>query len=442
MGDAVKSLLSVHSIEVQSRLSVLSNSKLSPSTTPNADPHSTASHSSNKVKQTGKPTSTAKVTHTPQAGKAGGGGVSGGVIAAIVIIILLAAAGAGFLFWRRRRQQNVRTRSGLWLESRSVYEAYSKPPGDSAPSRDSGYVFNGSGRNGVPAEPRPLSVAPPPPAKEKPSEPSNIETASLSRDPLPPSPVHAPRPRTPEPSADPYAQVQGMLAHPHHIRPDSGPMILYSTPRQDDYYGGDKAQPNVLQLPAVSTQSVVGASASSFPQPNTPTSLKHAPPMPVPVPEPVPTPPSPTTPATPQNRSPSIQSRVSSPAPPIFQTAPSSPAVPTMPPTVVSNSNDNRNLYFVIRTYVPTMLDELRVSVGDRVVVVNKFDDGWAYCEKVDDPDGAAGVIPLECLDRSSNLSPRSAISPVPSLTSDPRLSNTRFSSFHVDFDPANANRV
>lgn len=54
-----------------------------------------------------------------------------------------------------------------------------------------------------------------------------------------------------------------------------------------------------------------------------------------------------------------------------------------------------------MRTYNPTLLDELRVSVGEYVAVVNEFDDGWGYCEKIGDADGAAGVVPLECLDRS-----------------------------------------
>jgi hypothetical protein len=113
----------------------------------------------------------------------------------------------------------------------------------------------------------------------------------------------------------------------------------------------------------------------------------------------------------------------------------------------VRNGDDKgkRTIYAVIRTYAPTLLDELRISVGDRVVVMNEFDDGWAYCEKLGDPDGAAGVVPLECLDRSrSSASPvPSSVSLIPSFApSDPRLSNTRFSSFQIDFDQVNRNRV
>lgn len=69
---------------------------------------------------------------------------------------------------------------------------------------------------------------------------------------------------------------------------------------------------------------------------------------------------------------------------------------------ITQSTSQNRKIYPVIRTYNPTLLDELRISVGEFVVVVNEFDDGWAFCEKVGDPDGAAGVVPLECLDRTN----------------------------------------
>jgi hypothetical protein len=470
MGDAVQSLISVHSLEVESKLSVLSTSTIPKQ--PNGDPHPATptpdpGRSIDKAKPTVKVSSThdPKVTNTSQVGKgnAGGGGVSGGVIAAIVIVILVVAAGAGFLFWRRRRQKTTRARSGVWLESGSAYEASSKPPGDLHRASPSAYMFNGSGQNGVSVEPRPLSIAPPPPAKEeKPESPSEGTTLLNPINPQPPSPAHSPRPRTPESPTGPYTHVRDVLAHSHHVRTDSGPMLLYSTPRQDDYYGGsnnnnNKTQPTVLpQSPLVSTQSIVGVSASSFPEPNTPTSLRNAPPMPVPVPEPVPAPPSPTpTPALQiRTQTPSMHSMhdnrtptpPSSPPPPAYtvQAVPPSPASST-PPLVLNNNKGRREIYSVVRTYVPTLLDELRISVGDRVIVVNEFDDGWGYCEKVGDPDGAAGVVPLECLDRGRNLaSPLPfSVSPVPSLApSDPHLSGARFSSFHVDFDQINNNRV
>lgn len=454
MGDAVQSLISVHSVEVQSKLSVLSNSGSSTTFVgPNASPHASntapsSGPSGTKVKPTVKSSHTTKATNTSQAGK-GGGGVSGGVIAAIVIAILVVAAGAGFLIWRRRRQQNSRARSGLWLESGSGYEASSKPPGEVTGARQSTYMFNGSGQNGVLGESRPISIVPPPPpAKEKAPESPNAGTTLLNPSPQPPSPIHLPRPRTPDPPVNPYAYVQDALAHSHHARTDSGPMVLYSTPRQDNYYGGAETQPSILQqLPLVSKQPVVAAPASSFPEPNTPTSLKDAPPMPVPVPEPVPAPPSPTLPSAPYNRPPSTHNpdpltQISSSPPPPPAPASFSPVAPSPPPIAVNNNIDKPKGHPVIRTYIPTLLDELRISVGDRVVIVNEFDDGWAYCEKVGDADGAAGVVPLECLDRAGSPLPPS-VSPVPSFApSDPRLSNTRFSSFNVDFDQINNNRI
>lgn len=111
---------------------------------------------------------------------------------------------------------------------------------------------------------------------------------------------------------------------------------------------------------------------------------------------------------------------------------------------------------------MPTLLDELRISVGDHVIVANEFDDGWAYCEKFGDPDGAAGVVPVECLDRSRDLASSmidaangrrrashlpspvnsfASLSSAPASPTDPRLS-TRFSSFQVDFEAIGKERI
>ncbi|KAF8627667.1 hypothetical protein AX15_004307 [Amanita polypyramis BW_CC] len=61
------------------------------------------------------------------------------------------------------------------------------------------------------------------------------------------------------------------------------------------------------------------------------------------------------------------------------------------------------------RPFVPTLPDELPVTVGDRVMVLHAFDDGWALVEKVspvDDKNGKTkavnafnqGLIPIDCL--------------------------------------------
>lgn len=50
----------------------------------------------------------------------------------------------------------------------------------------------------------------------------------------------------------------------------------------------------------------------------------------------------------------------------------------------------------VIRcTFVPTLPDELSITTGELVRVVDRFDDGWALCEN---GRGERGMIPQECL--------------------------------------------
>ncbi|EED78625.1 predicted protein [Postia placenta Mad-698-R] len=48
------------------------------------------------------------------------------------------------------------------------------------------------------------------------------------------------------------------------------------------------------------------------------------------------------------------------------------------------------------RPFVPTMDDEMAAAPGERVRMLRRFDDGWAYAEKV--PRGRRGLIPIDCL--------------------------------------------
>ncbi|KIY42939.1 hypothetical protein FISHEDRAFT_25822, partial [Fistulina hepatica ATCC 64428] len=50
----------------------------------------------------------------------------------------------------------------------------------------------------------------------------------------------------------------------------------------------------------------------------------------------------------------------------------------------------------VLYTYVPTLPDELRVTVGDRLHARTAFDDGWCLCVNAQ---GERGMVPMECLD-------------------------------------------
>ncbi|KAK0434032.1 hypothetical protein EV421DRAFT_1993667 [Armillaria borealis] len=57
------------------------------------------------------------------------------------------------------------------------------------------------------------------------------------------------------------------------------------------------------------------------------------------------------------------------------------------------------------RTFVPTLYDELSVAIGDRIRVLEVFDDGWAMVEKIPEGNGKGkevvlepGLIPIDCL--------------------------------------------
>ncbi|KAF9261573.1 hypothetical protein L218DRAFT_930803 [Marasmius fiardii PR-910] len=49
------------------------------------------------------------------------------------------------------------------------------------------------------------------------------------------------------------------------------------------------------------------------------------------------------------------------------------------------------------RPFLPTRDDELAVVAGDRVTIVQVFDDGWVAVRKRD-VEGGPGLIPVDCL--------------------------------------------
>ncbi|EMD39573.1 hypothetical protein CERSUDRAFT_80960 [Gelatoporia subvermispora B] len=48
------------------------------------------------------------------------------------------------------------------------------------------------------------------------------------------------------------------------------------------------------------------------------------------------------------------------------------------------------------RPFVPSLPDEMSATPGERVRMLRRFDDGWAYAEKVDS--GRKGLVPIDCL--------------------------------------------
>ncbi len=73
---------------------------------------------------------------------------------------------------------------------------------------------------------------------------------------------------------------------------------------------------------------------------------------------------------------------------------PESPIIPELSP-----------IETIRRTFVPTLDDELSVAIGDRIRVLEVFDDGWAMVEKIPERNGKGkevvlepGLIPIDCL--------------------------------------------
>jgi len=49
-------------------------------------------------------------------------------------------------------------------------------------------------------------------------------------------------------------------------------------------------------------------------------------------------------------------------------------------------------------TFVPTLPDELSITTGERVFVIEEYDDGWDLCANVR---GERGMVPRECLEHA-----------------------------------------
>jgi hypothetical protein len=67
-----------------------------------------------------------------------------------------------------------------------------------------------------------------------------------------------------------------------------------------------------------------------------------------------------------------------------------------------NNTGVNNDSALVRVLFIPSLPDELSITVGEVVRVVKVFDDGWALCAN---QRGEQGVVPVECLDRTANVS-------------------------------------
>ncbi|KAF8447761.1 hypothetical protein L210DRAFT_3527126 [Boletus edulis BED1] len=49
-------------------------------------------------------------------------------------------------------------------------------------------------------------------------------------------------------------------------------------------------------------------------------------------------------------------------------------------------------------TFVPTLPDELSITTGERILVLEQYDDGWDLCANVR---GERGMVPRDCLEHA-----------------------------------------
>jgi len=52
----------------------------------------------------------------------------------------------------------------------------------------------------------------------------------------------------------------------------------------------------------------------------------------------------------------------------------------------------------VICTFIPSLPDELSISIGERLRVLAGYEDGWSLCMNYR---GMQGMVPNECLEKS-----------------------------------------
>ena len=90
-----------------------------------------------------------------------------------------------------------------------------------------------------------------------------------------------------------------------------------------------------------------------------------------------------------------------SPPPMAYNSPVAPPVVTVQSPTLQSGASAvalapaSASYAFVRCTYIPNLPDELSVTVGETIRVLNSYDDGWALCVN---SRNEQGVVPLECL--------------------------------------------
>jgi len=75
--------------------------------------------------------------------------------------------------------------------------------------------------------------------------------------------------------------------------------------------------------------------------------------------------------------------------------APVSPSVASGGQTYHSSETSGKLTAIIRCTFIPSLPDELSITTGETVTIVNEYDDGWALCANVR---GEQGMVPVECL--------------------------------------------
>lgn len=96
----------------------------------------------------------------------------------------------------------------------------------------------------------------------------------------------------------------------------------------------------------------------------------------------------------------SLATATPSPPPFAYNSQMSGVSTASIAPLPVSHSAASGTYAAVQYTFIPSLPDELSISVGEVVRIIHEYDDGWSLCSNVQ---GEQGVIPNECLKRKAS---------------------------------------
>ncbi|KAF9261447.1 hypothetical protein L218DRAFT_498583 [Marasmius fiardii PR-910] len=91
-------------------------------------------------------------------------------------------------------------------------------------------------------------------------------------------------------------------------------------------------------------------------------------------------------------------------APSVMEVPFQSSTVPSQAPATPSSISVGASNVMAVRcTFIPSMADELSITTGETIRVLQEYDDGWALC--LNDL-GQQGMVPMECLQTGAETSP------------------------------------